>query len=373
MTDELETLEELGLSPNEAKLYLILIRAGRMKATELASKSGLQRRTVYDTLAQLEKKGMAGRAEVSGVLTFSPSPPSSLLSFLDEKKDSLEKIIPSLAKSFEKEEKAGASVLYGNAGLKTVLEDILALKADYCVAFGQLQTFEYVPKLFRLFNQKRLVGGIKARYLLLDTQISHERAARVPLAEFRYIDPSYLAVGLWWTYADRVVLFVLQKELITIIIRSPDLARTFKHTFDNLFESNAQVYHGLDGMKAILEQTLTYKETLFIGGSGQAGVYFDDYFRSSYIPRAVKKGHRWLNVAHREVLRTPAVKYPFHQIRFLPKSWGANPSVIWIYGNCVVNVVWAGPKTVAFLVEDAHVARAYKNYFKILWEMAEKK
>ncbi len=375
MVDEMQTLQELGLSANEARLYLLLIRSGQMRATELASKSGLQRRTVYDTLAQLEKKGMAGRAEVSGVLTFSPSPPAALLTFLDEKRDAVERILPVLEKPFEQEEKTAVSVTYGTAGMKMVLEDILRTRSDYYVYYGQLQIFDYIPKFFSLFNEKRKHLGVRGHYLLLDIPQARERSKLIPLAEFRFMDPSVLSVGVWWTYADRLVLFVLQKEKepLTIFIKNADLAKTFRQAFDTMFESSAQVYHGLEGMKAILEQTLKYKETLFIGGGGQAGIYMDDYIRSSYLRRAMKHGHQWRNVAHHSIMRTPAAKYQFHSIRFLPKTWEANPNVIWIYGNCVVNVVWAGPKTVAFLVEDAHVARAYRNYFEMMWKMAEKK
>lgn len=373
MADELETLQELGLSPNEAKLYLLMLKEGPMRASELSARAGLQRRSVYDTLARLENNGLAGQSDVEGVRRFYPCPPSSLLSFIDEKKDAIEKILPNLSRQFESEKTAQVSVLHGRAGIKMLLQDILELKADFCVYYGQLQIMEYIPKSFALFNERRKKLGITGRYILLDTPQSRGRAQGIPLARFKFMDPSAASVGVWWTYADRLVLILFQKTPTVVFIKNADLAKTFRHSFDDLFESRAQVYHGLEGMKAILEQTLKCRETVFIGGGGQAGIYLDNYIRSSYLPEAMKLGHTWRNVAHRAILHTPAVKYPFHSIRFLPKGWEANPNVIWIYGNCVANVVWAGPKTVAFLVEDAHVARAYKNYFELMWKMAEKK
>ncbi len=239
MENELGALEGVGLSANEAKLYSILVKQGRMKANELAVKSGLQRRTVYDTLEQLEKKGMVGKAEISGVREYSASPPSSLLTFVDEKRDAIEKILPLLAKSYESEEKTAVSVLYGTSGIKTMLEDILSLKAEYRVYYGQLQIFDYLPKFINIFNEKRKKLRIRGKYLLLDVEQARKRAPLLPLAEIRYIEPSTPSIGVWWTYADRLVLFVLQKEPVMIFIKNSELAKTFRQSFDMIFESRA--------------------------------------------------------------------------------------------------------------------------------------
>lgn len=372
MAGEIEVLQELGLTANEAKIYIILLKGGKMRANELSVKSGLQRRTVYDTLQQLEKKGLAGKVESGGVLTFVPSPPSSLLSLLDEKKDAIDKILPELSRPFEMIDKTSVSVLYGVSGIKMVLEDILALKADYCVYYGQLQIFDYLPKFMPIFLEKKKRLGIRSRYILLDVPQARERCRRIPLSEFRFIDPSAISGGVWWTYADRLILYILEKEPITIFVKNPDLAKTFRRTFDNLFESKARIYRGLDGIRAVLEMTLQHKETLFIGGSGQAPERLPEYIEKVYTPRALKIGHVWRNVAQRAILKTAAVRMPFHKIRLLPKHFEFNPNVVWIFGNCVANVVWL-PEPVAFLVEDAHIAAAYKNYFNVLWKMAERR
>ena len=372
MEDEVAILNGLGLTQNEAKVYLLLARGGGMKATEIAAKSNLQRRAVYDALQQLGKKGMAGKSEVSGVAVFSPSPPSSLLSFLEEKRDSVEKLLPMLSRQFESEKKPGVSVMYGKAGLKTVLEDILALKADYSVYYGQLQIFDHIPKFFGIFNNKRKRLGINARYVLLDVPQARKRAKLIPNASFKFIDPSVLSPGVWWTYADRLVMFIFQREPITIMIRNAELAKTFQHTFDSEFSSKTKIYRGDEGMKAIMEQTLEHKETLFIGAGGQASERYTGYLRESYLPRAMKKGHKWMLVSNLRAMKTPLPSFPISEMRLLPKDWNYSPNVVWVFGNCVANVVWLD-EPVAFLVEDKHISQAYRDYFWLLWKMSEKK
>ena len=373
MTDELATLQDAGLSSNEAKLYALLVKGGGMKATEIAKRAGMQRRTVYDVLEQLEKKGLAGKALVRGVGTYFASPPASLLSFLEEKEAAVQKLLPSLSRQFEADRGVSANVMYGKGGMRAVLQDIIALKSDFCVYYGQLAIADAIPKSFEIFNGKRKRLGIRTRWVLLDTPEARKRAGKVPMAEFRYIDPSSISGGIWWTYADRLVLFAVDKNqdrTVTIMIRNADLAKTFQKTFDDMFGSKEQTYHGLEGMRAVLDRTLEHKETLFIGGSGAAPLNLPEYFEKEYTPKAIKSGHVWRNIAYPIILKTPAMKLPFHQIRLLPREWTFNPTIIWIFGSCVANVMWK-PKPVAFLVEDERVAAAYKRYFELMWKMSK--
>ena len=372
MAGENEALSGLGLTSNEAKLYLLLLKGGKAKATDLAAKSGMHRRVVYDTLGQLAKKGMVGTAAVGGVLTFTPSPPSSLLSFLDEKRDAMEQALPSLSRVFESEKATSASVMHGRQGVKTVLEDILALRADYCVYYGQMQIHDVLPKFIKIFYAKKKKLGINSRLMLLDTSQSRERAATIPLSESRFIDPSAPSPGIWWTYADRLVLILWHAEPTVILIKDEHLAKTFRQTFDRLFEEKTRVYRGDSGMRAIMEETLNHKETLFIGAAGQASERYSGYIDKSYMPRALKRHHKWLLLSNRRILRKPASNYPISTVRLLPHDWDYSPNVVWIYGNFVTNVVWL-EEPVAFVVEDKHVADAYRDYFWLMWKMAKEK
>jgi len=77
---------------------------------------------------------------------------------------------------------------------------------------------------------------------------SRERAHLMPLSEIKFIDASTISAGVWWTYADRLVLFVLPEGgvPITIFIKNKDLADAFAKSFLNMFDScESELY--LDG------------------------------------------------------------------------------------------------------------------------------
>ena len=53
-------LEKIGLSPNEAKCYLTLLKEGSASANEISRRSGIHRVSVYDAFRGLREKGLKG-------------------------------------------------------------------------------------------------------------------------------------------------------------------------------------------------------------------------------------------------------------------------------------------------------------------------
>ena len=51
-------IREAGLTENESKVYLALLDLGPSLAGQISRKTGMHRRTVYDTTEMLIKKGL---------------------------------------------------------------------------------------------------------------------------------------------------------------------------------------------------------------------------------------------------------------------------------------------------------------------------
>ncbi len=58
-------------------------------------------------------------------------------------------------------------------------------------------------------------------------------------------------------------------------------------------------------------------------------------------------------------------------IKFLPKEFSGNPTVIGIYGNKVTNFIF-GDEFFAFVIESKELAENYKRYHKYLWDKVAK-
>ena len=69
----------------------------------------------------------------------------------------------------------------------------------------------------------------------------------------------------------------------------------------------------------------------------------------------------------RHEMRKEVKQMALEQIKFLPKEFSGNPTVICVYGNKTVNFLF-GEDFFAFLIESKQIAENYKKYHKYLWD-----
>ncbi|MFT4304666.1 MAG: TrmB family transcriptional regulator [Candidatus Woesearchaeota archaeon] len=125
-----------------------------------------------------------------------------------------------------------------------------------------------------------------------------------------------------------------------------------------------EVFRGKEGMKTVFEDMLNYKNVYVIGG----GFYLIKelpYFWPQYNERRIKAKCMWHNLVIHE-LRNKIPKSKYLEIKFLPREFSANPIVIIVYGNKVVNLSW-GDEVFAFIIESKNMAENYKKYQQYLW------
>ena len=89
-----EALVKFGLSENESKVYLFLLRQGSSKVNEIYEGTKIQRTFVYEILRNLLEKGLVSYVVKSGIKYFEASNPDKLKEIIEEKKILLDKILP---------------------------------------------------------------------------------------------------------------------------------------------------------------------------------------------------------------------------------------------------------------------------------------
>lgn len=129
---------------------------------------------------------------------------------------------------------------------------------------------------------------------------------------------------------------------------------------------NLEVFRGKEGLKNIFEDTLNHKECRFIGG----GYYVKDLlpdFWNVYNRKRKEKKMKWYNLVRHEFKKRDIPTDQYIHNKFLPKEFSGSPSVILIYGDKIVNLLW-DEEYFAFMIESKAIADNYKRYFKFLWE-----
>jgi hypothetical protein len=140
-------------------------------------------------------------------------------------------------------------------------------------------------------------------------------------------------------------------------------------------EAEALILSGIEGFKTMRRDVLKHggKELLLLGAIGtEAGAmpafyknWNDTRIRQGMGLRILRK-KRLENLAYAQ--RKNLVRN--FEMRILPEEI-ENPAVINIYGDRVVNVLWKGEYPLCFMMINADIAKAYKQYFEYLWRKSK--
>jgi len=134
-------------------------------------------------------------------------------------------------------------------------------------------------------------------------------------------------------------------------------------------EINAEVYRGDEGIKTVWEDMLSHKRIDWIGSGRYVPRKFPNFF-ANWNERRTKKKVKMFNLMRYE-LRKETKPLSLEKLKFLPKEFSVNPTVVCVYGNKVVNFLY-GENLFAFLIESKELADNYREYHKYLWNKIAK-
>ena len=251
----LDELKKIGLSDNEAKVYLALLELGNSTAQHIAQKARVNRATTYVQLESLMKLGLVTSFEKSpnrkngATKTFfrgeDPEHLQKIItkdkSVLEEREQHLQKIIPLLANLFlEAGERPRVRFFEGIEGIKTMQDEFLKTKAKEVLSITSLDDIlrilprhpqEYTPRRVRMGVHSKLIYTSGKGASLRASDESMLRESRfVPREQFPL--PAEISV-----YGDSIAIFVAKEKPFGIILESKEIAISMRTVFNLAWES----------------------------------------------------------------------------------------------------------------------------------------
>ncbi|MDA3836231.1 MAG: hypothetical protein PF542_01275 [Nanoarchaeota archaeon] len=232
-----QTLQELGLTNAESKIYLALLELGSSKTGEIINQTKLQSSTIYHTLDLLVKKGLITYILEGKIKKYQAEPPETIISFLEEKKKKIIKILPQLkAKQKIISKKQTAKIFEGLNGLKSAFDDILnSLKSGEEYYFFQVhpQGFENekIKTFLRNYHLKREEKGIKIKGLASKETKQYVKEVFMGFkhSQIKYVD-EFLPTGIT-IYKNKMIFIDLDSNPSAITIESKSLADSYRQFF----------------------------------------------------------------------------------------------------------------------------------------------
>jgi len=235
--EPLEALKKFGLTDTEAKIYLALIKVKESTAVQLAKQTEVHRRTIYDNLNILLRKGLVSIKSKNGVTYFSASNPDSLKIFLEEKHKVLEDVLPMLQGWYnEQDSSPKIGVFVGIEGAKTIVEEAFnSNRQCYWVGGGAffLQALKYSRSLV---EQK--IKKLKIRTIQPDVPEARSLKKMIPPQNLRILPKNFQSRVGYLVYGDNVAIGIIKDEVTTIKITSKESAQAFVNYFEVMWNSS---------------------------------------------------------------------------------------------------------------------------------------
>jgi sugar-specific transcriptional regulator TrmB len=131
--------------------------------------------------------------------------------------------------------------------------------------------------------------------------------------------------------------------------------------------AQAQILIGKEGFKTMRKDVLKQKQTLYlIGAVGKEDEYLE-YFFPNFNKLRIKNKINWKILYDQNVKGKSITKLKFIQTKYLPKEY-SSPTVINIYADRVVNVIWKDKTPLCIMMISKEIAESYKKWFDFLWK-----
>ncbi len=239
----------MGLSPNESAVYDALLKLGLSPAKNILSQTNLHRQILYDALESLKQKGLVSHVVQSNRRYFRAADPKNFLDYferrekalLDEKKaflTELPKLRALQAKKFTGQE---ASLYFGNAGIKSLLNDMIETGKEISTMGAsdfQTESFRYqlqvnLPK----FHRMRVKKKISLKILFSQEQKSRARELDgLAFTQARVLPREFTSSVSYNVYNGKVSMIFYGDNPFGVLIQSPAIADAQRRHFQLLWK-----------------------------------------------------------------------------------------------------------------------------------------
>lgn len=234
-------LVQAGLTQREAEVYLTLLRAQELVASEVSKKIQVNRSHVYDTLNLLIEKGLVSYVIKDGKKYFKPASPEKIIDFLHQKQKLIEQYLPALNQLYEPSKQAlRVEVFEGKEGVKTVMNDMIQTNKEILCLGTTGKSQHLFPIFVEQFHKQRVEKKIPLRAIFnddVDGIARGEKVSQIPFAKVKYMHKS--SPSTTYVYGKKVLIILWEKEqLLAIMIQSSAIADSYKRYFETLWKAS---------------------------------------------------------------------------------------------------------------------------------------
>lgn len=235
-------LRQIGLSQKEAEVYETLLRIGESPVADLIRVTNDHPQIIYRALDGLNAIGLTITTYRRHRRYVRAEDPKVLEKIEESRLKEIRKIIPDLAALQKSSSDAIVRISKGNEAvrsLRVLAYDILSQGEIYYVigASGD-RYYEVMGDLQAEIERKRIKKGVIKKMISFRNQrdLLEQQNKYNGLAEYRYLNEEYLIPSTTVLFKNTTSTLVWNPEPIVITIESPEVAESYRHYFESLWQ-----------------------------------------------------------------------------------------------------------------------------------------
>lgn len=239
--NDADLIETLGLSSQEAAVYLAALELGEANIQEISRKSGVKRTSIYNFIDVLKERQLLSEVKKGKRKLYAAVSPHHLVDEQKSKVASIERLIPQLlAIQNNVRNKPRVMFFEGIEGIKEIYQMTLRDK-QIIYAWEDLdKTLEVLPPSFvKSYPAERAANKIPARCIDRDTPSAREWTAKnnVRLArESRFIESEEFGTEIN-VFGNKVAFFRWDKQSpFGVVIEDPGIATAVRVAWQELWD-----------------------------------------------------------------------------------------------------------------------------------------
>lgn len=233
-------LKQVGLTDNEIKVYITLLKIGSSNVSQIAGRSGLYRPYVYDTLERLQEKGLVSFVSKDNKKFFEAAHPSHLIEIEKEKLEELNNILPKLEEFLKRPKEETRVGLYsGKKVVRVVQRDVLKtlLKQggeSLVIGVDEKRFMEIDPIIMKQFFNQMKRHKLKERVLVRkgDNYLPGYKTS----TEYKFLPKEFFDPTSTFIYGNKVAVVIFGEPLYGLIIEGKLLSEAYRKQFNLLWK-----------------------------------------------------------------------------------------------------------------------------------------
>lgn len=241
-----KALREIGLTENEIKIYLDLLKSGSSTAYEIGKRTGIYRVHVYDKVEQLMDKGLVTHIYKGAKKFFQATSPDKIKQYLEDKRKNLKSqeeainfILPEL-KAISKlpKEDTFVEVFKGKEGLKYFLKDIIKVGKEVLITgIEDIKYKETLPIFMEQYFRDLKKNKIKERIITVKRkEVFLFDKESAPTTNYRFLEEKQFNPTNTFIYSNKIVIVTWGSPVTAVMIKNIQIADTYRSHFEHLWK-----------------------------------------------------------------------------------------------------------------------------------------